>query len=80
MSDAAKCKELLRRYSIARIPFIAIDTIERARTLDILKEVSEELTLPFYVHTLSKGIYDLVTGKVINDDKSVYSAIDFMSE
>lgn len=80
MSDAAKCKELLRRYSIARIPFIAIDTIERARTLDILKEVSEELTLPFYVHTLSKGIYDLVAGKVINDDKSVYSAIDFMSE
>ena len=36
MSDVAKCKELLKRYSIARIPFIAINTIERARTLDIL--------------------------------------------
>ena len=31
MSDVAKSKELLRRYSIARIPFIAINTIERAR-------------------------------------------------
>lgn len=61
MSDVAKSKELLKRYSIARIPFIAINTIERARTLDILKEISEELTLPFYVHTLSKGIYDLST-------------------
>ena len=80
MSDLAKSKELLKRYSIARIPFIAINTIERTRTLDILKEISEELTLPFYVHTLSKGIYDLSTEKIINDDKSVYGAIDFMSE
>lgn len=80
MSDVAKSKELLKRYSIARIPFIAINTIERARTLDILKEISEELTLPFYVHTLSKGLYDLTTEKSINDDKSVYGAIDFMSE
>ena len=80
MSDVAKSKELLKRYSIARIPFIAINTIERARTLDILKEISEELALPFYVHTLSKGIYDLTTEKTINDDKSVYGAIDFMSE
>lgn len=80
MSDVAKTKELLRRYSLARIPFIAINTIERARILDILKEVSEELSLPFYVHTLSKGIYDLTTEKPINDDKSVYGAIDYMSE
>lgn len=80
MSDVAKSKELLKRYSIARIPFIAINTIERARTLDILKEVSEELSLPFFVHTLSKGIYDLSSEKIINDDKSVYGAIDYMSE
>ena len=80
MSDVAKCKELLKRYSIARIPFIVINTIERTITLDVLKEVSEELTLSFYVHTLSKGIYDLSTEKIINDDKSVYGSIDYMSE
>lgn len=76
----AKSKELLKRYSIARIPFIAINTIERARTLNILKEIADELTLPFYVHTLSKGLYDLSTEKVVNDDKSVYGAIEYMSE
>ena len=27
MSDIAKSKELLKRYSIARIPFIAIDIV-----------------------------------------------------
>ena len=80
MSDVAKSKELLKRYSIARIPFIAINSIERGRTLDILKEIAEELSLSFYVHTLSKGVYDLTTEKVISDDKSVYGAIDFMSE
>ena len=80
MSDIVKSKELLRQYSIARIPFIAINTIERSRTLDVLKDISEELVLPFYVHTLSKGIYDLTTGKEINSDKSVYSAIEYMSE
>ena len=80
MSDAAEAKNLLRRYSIARIPFIALNTIEQARTLDILKEVSEDLSLPFYIHSLSKGLYDLSTRKVVNDDKSVYGAIDYISD
>ena len=80
MSNTAETKNLIRRYSIARIPFIVINTIERGRTLDILKEISEELSLPFYVHTLSKGVYDIGSDKVLNEDKSVYGAIDFMTE
>ena len=56
MSDALKSKELLRRYSIARIPFVAINTIERGRALSILKEISDDLNLPFYVHTPSRGL------------------------
>lgn len=80
MSDTAKSKELLKRYSVARIPFISINTIERANTLEILKEISAELSLPFYVHTLSKGLYDIATEKIIDDSKSVYGAIDYMSE
>lgn len=80
MSDIAKSRELLKRYSIARIPFISINTIERGRTLEILKEIAEELSLSFYVHTLSKGVYDIATGKVVSDDKSVYGAIDFMAD
>lgn len=80
MSDVAKSKELLKRYSIARIPFVAINTIERGRTLDILKDIADELQLPFYVHTLSKGVYDISTDNVLNEDRSVYGAIDFMTE
>lgn len=80
MSDIAKSKDLLTRYSIARIPFIAVNTIEPGRTLDMLKEISEELQLPFYVHTLTKGVYDLASDKNLSDDKSVYGAIDYMTE
>ena len=80
MSDVHECKELLKRYSIARIPFISINTIERGRTLDILKEISEELSLPLYVHTLSKGVYDIETDKILSDDKSIYGAVDYMIE
>lgn len=80
MSDIAKSKELLSRYSIARIPFISINTIEPARTLDMLKEISEELQLPINVHTLTKGVYELASEKTLSEDKSVYGAIDFMTE
>ncbi len=80
MSDTAASRELIKRYAIARIPFIAINTIERARTLDLLRQAADELTLPFYVHTLSKGLYDIVTEKSVSDDKSVYGAIDFMTD
>lgn len=80
MSDVAETRALLKRYAIARIPFIALNTIEKDRALEILKDVSEELSLPFHVHTLSKGTYDISTERVVNDDKSVYGAIDFMNE
>lgn len=80
MSTISECKELLRRYSVARIPFIAINTIERGRTLEFLKDVSGALSLTFFVHTLSKGVYDLSSGKVVSEEKSVYGAIDFISE
>lgn len=80
MSDIKESKELLTRYSIARIPLITINTIERGRVLDVLKEIAEELSLSFYVHSLSKGVYDIVTEKVVCDDHSVYGAMDYIAD
>ena len=80
MSNLAEGKNLLRRYSTARIPFITINTIEKMRTLGLLKEIAGELSLTFYAHTLSKGVYDIATEKVVNEDKSIYGAIDFMMD
>ena len=70
----------LKQYSLARIPFISFNTMEKARGLEVLKNVSSELNLPFYVHTLSKGIYDINTGKSVNDDKTIIGALDYITE
>ena len=48
--------------------------------MDVLKEIADELQLPFYAHSLTKGVYDISSGKALSDDKSVYGAIDFMTE
>ena len=80
MSDLAKCRELFKRYSLARIPFIVINTIETSRALDMIKEVGEAVSLQMFVHSLTKGVYDLATDKILSEDKSVYGAIDYMTE
>lgn len=80
MSNTAKNKDLLTRYATARIPFISINTIEPTRTLELLKSISEDLNLPFYAHTTTKGVYDLATEKVLNEDKSFYGAVDYITE
>ncbi len=70
----------LKQYSLARIPFISFNTMEKARGLEVLKKVSCELNLPFYVHTLSKGIYDINTGRSVSDDKTLIGALDYITE
>lgn len=80
MSDSSTAKTLIKRYIIARIPLITVDSIERSRVLDMIKEIRDELMIPIWVHTLSKGIVDVETNKVIREDKSIYGAIEFMSE
>ncbi|MCL2689832.1 MAG: AAA family ATPase [Chitinispirillia bacterium] len=80
MSNISESKELLRRYAIARIPFIAINTIERGRTLELIKKVASEVAMTFYTHTLSKGVYDINTKKMVCENKTLYGALDFMSE
>ena len=80
MADVKSCTKLLERYSIARIPFICINSNERSRVLEIVKQVSDTIRLPFYVHTISKGMYDLTNGRTLNDDRSVPGALDFIAQ
>lgn len=61
----------------ARIPFISIRSIERARVLEIIQQLSEEINIPIYIHSLSHGMLDIKTKKAVNDDRSVAGGIDF---
>lgn len=75
-----ECMLKIKQYSLARIPFISFNTIEKNRALEVCRSVSEELCLPFYVHTLSKGMYNISDGRTVNDDKTLMGALDFITE
>ena len=73
-------KKILRQYLLARIPFISINTIEKNRALDVLRELSSELNLSINVHSMSKGITDIVTNDLVSDEKNIMGVLDYIGE
>lgn len=80
MSDTTEFKQNLTRYLKARIPFISIRSAERTRVLDIFREVAATINAPVYVHTLSQGMRDIGTNRVVSEDRSVVGAVDFAGQ
>lgn len=81
MSTMRECADIFRHYSRARIPFVVFDTIEVSRALDIIKSVSDELSMrSVYVHSVSKGMYDISTQREVDEDKSLFGALTFIAE
>lgn len=72
-------KEYLKRYLKARIPILVIHTDERNRAIRMLKELSNEMALDFGYYQMSQGITNLVTNKLMSDEKTVMSALDYIS-
>lgn len=81
MSNMKECMDKYRHYCKARIPFVAFDTIEVSRAIDIIKAVSEELGLSgVYVHSISKGMYDINTEREVDEDKSLCGALNYIAD
>ena len=81
MSTMRECMDTFRHYSKARIPFVAFDTIEVSRALEIIKAVSEELSISgVYVHSISKGMYDINTEREVDEDKSLPGALTYIAD
>ena len=77
MANSVEFKISLLRMFRARIPFIAIRSIERTRVLEVIQQLAEEINIPIYVHSLSHGMIDIKSKKNVNDDRSVAGGIDF---
>ncbi len=73
-------KEYLKRYLKARIPFIVIRSLEKNRVLRMLKEISDENNLAFNTYKMSEGIIDLKTNTIISEEKTIMSALDYISD
>jgi ATP-dependent 26S proteasome regulatory subunit len=80
MPDFEACRQTMLLYLKARIPFISLRTDERDRALELLRKSASDLNLPIYYHTLSQGVRDIVTNRVVNEDRSVAGALDFASQ
>jgi len=72
-------KEYLKRYLKARIPVITINSTEKNRVLRLLKELQEEMNLSFSLYQISQGIVDLKNNTLINEEKTVMSALDYIA-
>lgn len=77
MAHILEFKQNLLRMFRARIPFISINSIERARVLEVVQQLALEINIPIYVHSLSHGTMDIRSKKYINEDRSVAGGIDF---
>lgn len=74
-----EAKEYLKRYLRARIPLIVINSVEKNRVLRLLKEISKDLNLNFNLYQMSQGITDLQSNTIKSEDKTIMSALDYIS-
>lgn len=80
MPDTVTCHQQMLLYLKARIPFLSLRTDERDRALELFRSLAAELNIPIYYHTLSQGVRDIGTNRVVNEDRSVAGALDFASQ
>lgn len=72
-------KEHLTRYLKARIPIIILNTAEKNRSLRLIKEISTDLNINCSLYQMSQGIIDLKTNTHLSEDKTIMSALDYIS-
>ena len=72
-------KEYLKRYLKARIPVIVLNTVEKNRALRLFKDITNETNYNFSLYQMSQGISDLKTNTLKSEDKTIMSALDYIS-
>lgn len=75
-NDAIKT---LKSYLMARIPLITIETSEKERVIKMFKETYNQNPTNIYIHSMSKGMYDVSNGNLISDEKTLMGILSFIS-
>lgn len=77
MPNFYETTDIVRRYVKARVPLIVITSIEPNRVLDILAAVAAEVgTMPFFSHSRTEGLKDLLGDRSVSDDHSLTGGLD----
>ena len=75
-----ECLKVTKQYLLARIPFISYTTVEKNRALDLITKVAEEIKIPIFVHTMSKGVYNIQTKELLSEEKTIMGVLDYIAE
>ena len=78
--NTADFVDAFTRVFKARVPFVLVQTTERKRALELIRDICRRQSTEAFVHTLSKGTYDIATDRVVNEDRSVVGAVDHASQ
>ncbi|MEU5051501.1 AAA family ATPase [Streptomyces sp. NPDC021096] len=80
MSNYSECRDDLDNYLIARVPVIALRTIEQQRALRLVKEVAMQPRrsgMPFWIYTRATGLRELRSNSTVQDDRSLVGAMEY---
>jgi len=75
-----ECLKITKRYLLARIPFISYGTVEKNRALDLITKVSEDIKIPIFVHSMSKGVYNIQTKELLSEEKTIMGVLDYIAD
>ena len=75
-----EAKDKLQNYLTARIPLIILNTIEKDRVIKMVSQIHETFTSNIYIHSMSKGMYDINTKEIITNEKNIMSVLAFIAD
>ena len=75
-----EAKEKLQNYLMARIPLIILNTLEKDRVVKMVSEIHESFATNIYIHSMSKGMYDINSKELITNEKNLMSVLSFIAE
>lgn len=81
MSSMTQCREALAHYIKARIPLIVIQSSELVRSVELIKSVTMKLNMQnVFLHSEIYGTVNLLSDKKVDDDRTIFGAVSFITE
>src|SRR5574344_1130852 len=72
-------KLTLTNYLMARIPLIIINTMEKNRVINMIKNINDVMSSNIYIHSMSKGMYDLNSTELVSTEKTLIGVLTYIS-
>lgn len=72
-------KDTLKNYLLARIPLIIVESLEKQRVINVLKDINKDSNSSVFVHAMSKGMYDINTEEIVSSEKTLMGVLTYIA-